>query len=316
MPRLRRSATYESTSNRIDATESQRAAESATVSAQQRQDRASRRTINRQQNHASTHASTHASHNTQGSHVLLRRSLRLNANLAQHSRDHAIEVEVFFDEDQASSSESSYSSGEEDEESLASTESSDESVHSMLGGGDGWFFDAGNVDGIYDIEDEVGAQVIDNIIDEADEADAVDYIEKTKQERMRKATISIPKTLSDIQPHVLATLETKFKHLASSFNCPITCSPMKFPVVASDGHTYELEGILKWFCSVQSSDEADSGSTYASLRKLTSPVTNMRLSTPKLVPNYQMRAMMQQLYSVAQQADEFYNTGITGRDGS
>ena len=59
------------------------------------------------------------------------------------------------------------------------------------------------------------------------------------------------------------------------FLCPITLDVMKDPVVAMDGHTYERSSITKWF--------ANHG---------TSPKTNEKLTTKKLVPNHALRAMI------------------------
>ena len=50
--------------------------------------------------------------------------------------------------------------------------------------------------------------------------------------------------------------------------CPIMCTPMHDPVVAGDGFTYERSAIAKWL-------EEHS----------TSPLTNERLQTDRLVPN-------------------------------
>ena len=127
-------------------------------------------------------------------------------------------------------------------------------------------------------------------------------LETQKKERIRKAKISIPSELGDIPQHVLQTIEQKWPSIAQSFECPISGSIMKFPVMANDGHTYELDQILKWFCSPQTDESYESGILEDSnlyLRKLTSPVTNMRLWTPKLLPNYQMRSTMQALYAAS-----------------
>ena len=57
-----------------------------------------------------------------------------------------------------------------------------------------------------------------------------------------------------------------------AFMCPITCDVMDRPVVAADGHSYELEAITQWL-------ESHS----------TSPLTNARLHTTVLIPNVALR---------------------------
>jgi hypothetical protein len=60
--------------------------------------------------------------------------------------------------------------------------------------------------------------------------------------------------------------------ISHAFMCPITCDVMDRPVVAVDGHSYELEAITKWL-------ESHS----------TSPLTNARLHTTVLIPNVALR---------------------------
>ena len=60
-------------------------------------------------------------------------------------------------------------------------------------------------------------------------------------------------------------------------NCPITQSPFKDPVVASDGHTYEREAIVAWMN-----------------KALTSPMTREEIS-PVLFPNLKMKQVLQTL---------------------
>ena len=61
---------------------------------------------------------------------------------------------------------------------------------------------------------------------------------------------------------------------AEAFTCPITQSPMVDPVVAADGHTYERTAIERWFGS----------------GRLTSPVTNARVSSTMLIPNHALKS--------------------------
>jgi hypothetical protein len=60
--------------------------------------------------------------------------------------------------------------------------------------------------------------------------------------------------------------------------CPITREQMKFPVTASDGHTYERKAIEAWM-----QNGRPAGVT------ATSPMTNLPLATVVLVDNYVMR---------------------------
>lgn len=59
--------------------------------------------------------------------------------------------------------------------------------------------------------------------------------------------------------------------------CPITGAPMRDPVVAADGHTYDRPAIEKWFATHD-----------------TSPMTGVKLPTTNLFPNYSFRAMAQE----------------------
>ena len=63
--------------------------------------------------------------------------------------------------------------------------------------------------------------------------------------------------------------------MPNEFYCPITSSPMSFPVVASDGHSYDFNAISRWLTT-----------------KLTSPVTGATLETPMLVPNHSLRKVI------------------------
>jgi hypothetical protein len=61
-----------------------------------------------------------------------------------------------------------------------------------------------------------------------------------------------------------------------SMRCPISGAPMKDPVLASDGHSYERASITKWLAT-----------------KSTSPVTGEQLDKGMLVPNHQLRSEME-----------------------
>ena len=59
------------------------------------------------------------------------------------------------------------------------------------------------------------------------------------------------------------------------FVCPITSCVMKTPVVASDGHSYELAAISRWLT-----------------RKHTSPFTGAKMASKRLVLNHTLRKVI------------------------
>lgn len=65
-------------------------------------------------------------------------------------------------------------------------------------------------------------------------------------------------------------------------SCPITQEPMRDPVVAADGHTYERSAIVRW---LQTSDK--------------SPLTGSVLPHKNLVPNYMLLSSVQELATAA-----------------
>ena len=66
-----------------------------------------------------------------------------------------------------------------------------------------------------------------------------------------------------------------------AFVCPITCDVMERPVVAADGHSYELEAITRWLES-----------------RNTSPLSNARLHNTALVPNVALRNAIEEWRAV------------------
>jgi hypothetical protein len=60
--------------------------------------------------------------------------------------------------------------------------------------------------------------------------------------------------------------------MLNCFMCPITHELMSDPVIAGDGHTYERAAIVNW---LQRNDR--------------SPVTNERLSSRALIPNFTIK---------------------------
>jgi hypothetical protein len=69
--------------------------------------------------------------------------------------------------------------------------------------------------------------------------------------------------------------------------CPITGEPMRDPVVAADGHTYERVAIARWFTT---SD--------------ISPLTGSVVSHKNLVPNYMLLSSLQESASLSNQSSE------------
>lgn len=63
--------------------------------------------------------------------------------------------------------------------------------------------------------------------------------------------------------------------MPAEFKCPITTMPMKRPVVAADGHSYERKSIRQWF-----------------LTKQTSPVTGKALMNTELRDNLALKKLM------------------------
>ena len=80
------------------------------------------------------------------------------------------------------------------------------------------------------------------------------------------------------------------------FVCPIGCStmsPMRDPVTASDGHTYEAEEIEKWmaFGMLRTRGEGP----------ITSPVTGAALESSRLYPNHALRRLIQRAVAVVEE---------------
>lgn len=71
-------------------------------------------------------------------------------------------------------------------------------------------------------------------------------------------------------------------HLPQEFICPITSAPMSFPVIADDGHSYQLQAIERWFGT-----------------KLSSPVTGLPLASANLTPNHALRKLIRDCLGVA-----------------
>jgi U-box domain len=76
-------------------------------------------------------------------------------------------------------------------------------------------------------------------------------------------------------------------------SCPITQEPMRDPVVAADGHTYERSAIVRW---LQSSDK--------------SPLTGSVLPHKNLVPNYMLLSSLHEQAAAASALQAPHNPSI------
>eukprot|EP01043_Picozoa_sp_COSAG02_P012678 COSAG02_NODE_493_length_21166_cov_13.181318_7_plen_400_part_00 len=95
--------------------------------------------------------------------------------------------------------------------------------------------------------------------------------------RLRVSAASV--TLEDDGP--VASNEPANHHSSdcpSVFICPITQEIFRYPVIASDGHSYEREAIETWLVSTNVAP--------------TSPVTNLPLPTSALFPNHGLRSQV------------------------
>ena len=83
-----------------------------------------------------------------------------------------------------------------------------------------------------------------------------------------------------------------------SFNCPITTSLMRDPVVCADGHSYELKAMQKWL-----------------LKKQTSPVTGKPLVSTNLSLNQNLKKLIHDFTSAPKRkapADEDLDEDAAG----
>jgi hypothetical protein len=77
-----------------------------------------------------------------------------------------------------------------------------------------------------------------------------------------------------------AKLEAELESMREQCICPITFEPMRDPVTAADGMSYERSAIEEWL-----------------ERKTTSPYTNEPLKSTSLLPNIALRALARQLFA-------------------
>jgi hypothetical protein len=92
--------------------------------------------------------------------------------------------------------------------------------------------------------------------------------------RPRPLRIDRPQTMQ--LPLPLAWHPDAVSQVPPEYVCSITQEPMKVPVVAADGHTYEYDAIRTWFH-----------------RKKSSPKTGQALSNKDLVVNWALRGLME-----------------------
>mmetsp|Transcript_6818 Transcript_6818/g.17703 ORF Transcript_6818/g.17703 Transcript_6818/m.17703 type:complete len:157 (+) Transcript_6818:82-552(+) len=71
----------------------------------------------------------------------------------------------------------------------------------------------------------------------------------------------------------------RLRFLPHSMRCPITGDPMRDPVVASDGHSYERVAIMRWLETAHA----------------TSPLTNLPLDHREVTTNHALREAIREL---------------------
>ena len=75
------------------------------------------------------------------------------------------------------------------------------------------------------------------------------------------------------------------------FLCPITLAPMRDPVCAADGHSYERSAIERWFSHARGGGFRQQRGEAEPCR---SPVTNLVLPGPELTPNVALRKLIEE----------------------
>lgn len=96
-----------------------------------------------------------------------------------------------------------------------------------------------------------------------------------------KTAINVLESIRDDDRKLQAVVSSALT-LPNMPSCPITGVPMRDPVVAADGHTYERTAIARW---LQSNDR--------------SPLTGSKLAHKDLVPNYMLLSSLQELATAA-----------------
>lgn len=101
--------------------------------------------------------------------------------------------------------------------------------------------------------------------------------DRVKSEVKMQSDIPLPKAIVHMQED----------EIPNEFICPITQEVMTNPVMAMDGHTYELSAIERWFEG-----------------KDTSPKTNDKLPSTVLIPNQAMRSQIIEFFENQQKAQK------------
>jgi len=106
---------------------------------------------------------------------------------------------------------------------------------------------------------------------------------------------SVKKFLSARTENYIIVQLAKLKNFADNplleqdiLRCPISFEPYNIPVITSDGKTYDLESIMRWFQK----------------GKITSPVTGEPLSSQLLTPNQSIAIQMNQIIDQITQKPE------------
>jgi len=90
--------------------------------------------------------------------------------------------------------------------------------------------------------------------------------------KLRLARLDLDRAQQD-----LADVSKDQSKLPDEFKCPITCDLMSDPVICADGHTYDRYAIERWLS-----------------QHGTSPKTNARLPSREVIPNHNLRALIEQ----------------------
>lgn len=103
----------------------------------------------------------------------------------------------------------------------------------------------------------------------------------------QRQSIAIPTALDDgIRRFSYESLDLNSTwNIPKSAYCPITYTPMKDPVLVTDGYSYERDAITHWMQREGSSDG------------VTSPVTGAPLVSNMVIPNHTLRHLISEIVS-------------------
>ena len=110
--------------------------------------------------------------------------------------------------------------------------------------------------------------------DENEEQDDEDHTNAGEQQQQERQDAMLYSDLADTEDELYPDIEP----LPNMPHCPITGEPMRNPVVAADGHTYERTAIARW---LKTSDK--------------SPLTGSILPHKNLVPNYMLLSSLSEV---------------------